>query len=164
MTKTKWHYTTGQCAVQIIRDGVIKPATAYVPEGERPIVWFSTNQDWELTANKLWKNPGGSLIRLGRVQTGELGGGLVRFGVAPETAPHDWRALKEFSGMPGWMAQRLYRAAIARGARPGEWWGTFEPVIRSQWTAIDVDQDGVWVPVSLDSGPGVITSSHNQQI
>lgn len=128
------------------------------------MVWFSTNQDWELTANKSWQNPDGSLIFLDKIKTRELGGGLERFGAAPETAPHNWRALKELSGMSGGMAQGLYREAIARGARPGQWWGTFERVLRSQWTAIEVYRDGTWVPVPLDSGPSLITNCHNQQI
>ena len=76
----------------------------------------------------------------------------MRFGVAPETAPRDWRALKELSGMSGRMAQGLYREAIARGARPGQWWGTFEPVPRSQWTPLRFTgtEHGCLFPWTLD--------------
>src|SRR5262245_44666416 len=108
----KWHYTTGQKFRLIVTDGEILPATAGVPEGERPIVWFSTAPDWETTANKYLLRRDGTIEHLDRAKTAELDGGLVRFGVAPETAPHDWEALKELSGMSSEMAQGLYRVAI----------------------------------------------------
>lgn len=150
MTRTKWHYTVLQHIIQIDNDGVIKPATAGVPQDEKPIVWFSTNQDWEPTANKCAVNGDGLIIDLNKEQTEMLGGGLVRIGVDAETAPYDWRALKELSGMSGRIAQGLYDAAIACGARPGDWWGTFDPVPRSKWTAAEVFKNGSWVPVPLD--------------
>src|SRR5262245_17530639 len=80
-----WHYTTTQCLVKILTDGYLKPATAFVKPPEKPVVWFSTNQDWEETANKLGQTTDGSLVRLGREETAELGGGLIRIGVAPCT-------------------------------------------------------------------------------
>ena len=33
----------------IVKDGAIRPATAYIDAGETPIVWFSTEQFWEPT-------------------------------------------------------------------------------------------------------------------
>jgi hypothetical protein len=47
-----WHYTVRPHILSILSDGVIKPATAFVSRRERPIVWFSSNQNWEQTANK----------------------------------------------------------------------------------------------------------------
>ena len=106
-----------------------------------PIVWLSLNQSWKPTANKVWQQDG-RLCLLTREQTEALGGGLVRIGVAPETAPHDWQALKELSGMSSETAQSLYNAAIKKGSRPGQWRGTFDAVPRSQWIAVEVVQDG----------------------
>ena len=134
----KWHYTKGRHLANILEDCVIRPATLFVPANERPIVWFSTNQQWEPTV--------GPKERL------ELyAGGLVRFGVDPDTAPHNWQTLKELSGMSSKEAQRLYRAAIEEGARPGEWWGTFDPVLRSQWVSIQVHENGRWVEVMKEA-------------
>jgi hypothetical protein len=146
----KWHYTTGQKFRMIVESGEIKPATAGVPPGEKPIVWFSTAPDWEPTANKAWRNPDGTIAHLDREQTAKLAGGLVRFGVASEIAPYDWHALKELSGMSNEMAQGLDRAAIEQGSRPGQWWGTFDAVPRSKWIAIQVHRDGQWVDAALD--------------
>lgn len=79
--------------------GAILPAVTYVPRGERPIVWFSFDPLWEPTACKSMVHDGGSLIHLDRDGTAKHGRGLVRIGVAPSKAPHDWRTLKELSGM-----------------------------------------------------------------
>ena len=118
-----WHYTTGLKFRYIVADGAIKAATAYIDPGEKPIVWFSANQFWEETACKL--APDGSQRRLNMLETYECWGGLVRFGVAEKTAPLDWHAIKELSGMSSRTAQVLYRGAIDQGARPGQWRGTF---------------------------------------
>ncbi len=60
----------------ILRDGFIKPATAGLPPGERPAVWFSSNPVWEETANKRAEFDG-YLIPLNREQTALCGDGLM---------------------------------------------------------------------------------------
>ena len=47
-----WHYTILDAFRSILRDGFIKPATQFVPPGERPVVWFSSNPVWENSAAK----------------------------------------------------------------------------------------------------------------
>lgn len=54
-----WHYTIGQRIDSIIEDGMIKLATAFVPQNERPVVWCSFSPKWEETANKTY-------VKLGR--------------------------------------------------------------------------------------------------
>jgi hypothetical protein len=142
--KKKWHYTTGRHFLSIVKTGVINPATSYVPAGEKPIVWFSTNQTWESTATKARIDPDGTIIGMSMAETAEVFDGLVRIGIAAETAPYRWRELKELSGMSGRMAQHLYDRAIECGARPGDWWGTFTPVPRSEWVKIEVLNGGRW--------------------
>jgi hypothetical protein len=154
MAETRlWHYTTGENFVQIVEDDAIKPATEHVPKNERPIVWFSLNQRWEQTANKGRRTADGRRVTATMMEMCELGGGLVRIGVAPETAPYDWKTLRDLSGMSSAMARGLYNAAIEQGARPGEWRGTFELVPQSQWTAVEVLRDNVWVPFEEAMGP-----------
>lgn len=108
----------------------------------------------ERTARTRWHYTTGqtfmSIVADGFIKAATACGGLVRFAVAPETAPHDWRALKDLSGMAVREAQHLYREGINQGARPGDWWGTFEPVPRSKWTAVQVYESGEWVGVPLD--------------
>jgi hypothetical protein len=147
---TVWHYTTGQNFQMIVDTGAILPAVDYVPLGERPIVWFSYDSIWEPTACKSMVDDRGALIHLDRDGTAQHGGGLVRIGVNPRTAPLDWRTLKDLSGMSSKMAQALYRAAIKQRAKPGNWRGTFDPVPRSEWSSVDVFDDGVWVTVPLN--------------
>jgi len=144
---TKWHYTVGNCLTSILKDGIIKPADTFVPEDQRPIVWFSTAPDWEYTANKAWRNPDGVIIPLTRKGTAKYGGGLVRIGVAPYTAPYNWGALKQLSPIPPRLAKSLRRTAERDGADPKDWWGTFDPVPRSQWISIQRHVDGQWVDI-----------------
>ena len=120
-TEMRWHYTTGTCFLQIVAEGAIRPSTAYVPRGERSIVWFSTNPVWEPSACKGIAMPG----RLPRTATfeelRERGRGLVRFGVAPATAPYDFRALITHSGMAPQIARALRQGGRDLGAHSQEW-------------------------------------------
>src|SRR5437867_4326059 len=89
-----WHYTVQRHLPGIIASEEIRPATAGVPRGERPVVWFSANPEWEATANKDALNVRTGMVeRLSRERTHDLFG-LARIGVAPESAPHDWEAFK----------------------------------------------------------------------
>src|SRR5262249_47542259 len=130
----RWHYTVGHRLDSILRDGVIRPATAYVDPGEKAAVWFSVNPVWEETANKLVETSFG-LVPGTKETTHEMGGGLARIGVRPEVAPYDWDAFKALSGVTKKVARALYRAALAAGSRPGEWYVSFEPVLRERWLA-----------------------------
>lgn len=141
-----WHYTIGHWLRLIVADGIIKTATAGVPEGERPIVWFSKNPHWEQTANKALPRVDGHIVCPNMEQTAAHSG-LGRIAVCPETAPYDWNALKELSGMTSKWAAALYKTAIAEGSRPSEWRGAFEPVPRSKWIGVESMQDGKWVPL-----------------
>lgn len=115
---TLWHYTIGFHYERILAEGLIKPATAGIDPGERLIVWFSKNQIWEPTAQK------GDFTK---EEMHERLGGLIRIGVAPETAPYDWNAVKRLSGVSSRMANGMYWAGINHGSRPGDWRGTFDP-------------------------------------
>src|SRR5690606_12596681 len=51
-----WHYTTGNKFQEILESGVLlrdDQTTPYLfAPGEKGFVWFSSNQQWEETANK----------------------------------------------------------------------------------------------------------------
>jgi hypothetical protein len=142
----RWHYTIGLHFRSISNDGAIVPATAHVDPPERPIVWFSANQDWEPTAAK-----GIVVAGVRRTATFEetyqVGGGLVRIGVTPSVAKYDWHTLQRRGRIPRAVATGLVRAANDMGADPAEWFGTFAPVSRDRWSAVDVWEDGAWVRV-----------------
>ena len=158
-----WHYTKGIHLPKILDTGLIAPATAFVPEDERPVVWFSTNQWWEpsMAPGHPDQFVNGKFVKphsMSMAETAESYG-LARIGVAPETAPHDWQALKKLSGMTSRMAQGVYRASIKCGARPGEWRGTFNVVPKDKWRAVEVFQDGRWQP--LDDSHSALLAKWN---
>jgi hypothetical protein len=150
----RWHYTTVPFLRLILLDQAIKQATIGVEPGEKPAVWFSSNQTWEETANKGMVTPYGETVRLNKEQTHKRAGGLARVGVEPDSAPNDWNAFKRLGGIRPEEARRLYVAGLMRGARPGEWFCSFEPVPADKWVAIEVWDGEAWVPVDeTDASP-----------
>lgn len=145
-----WHYTTGQCFKDIVDDGFIRPATARTAEVERPIVWFSSNQEWEPTSTKICVPPVGEPWRLSKEELRVSGNGLVRFGVNRRMVRLDWTAMKRLSGMSRDTARELKVIGRRLGSKPEWWYGTFYPVQRSEWIAIDVLDEGQWVRVFRD--------------
>ena len=139
-----WHYTIKVRLDLILADRLIKPATAYLSPGEKPAVWFSSNQSWEETANKSYVDPDGSIHHGAKLTTHTRGGGLIRIGVDPETAPHDWQAFKSLSGINSKHAKGLYQAACQCGAHPGEWFVSFDPVSCDKWRAVEVFDGTNW--------------------
>jgi hypothetical protein len=141
-----WHYTIGKHMKSILADGVIKPATAGVARGQRPIVWFSANALWEQTANKMLEQ-GGKIILLNQEQTEKAGDGLYRIAVSLETAPHNWERLVFLSKMPPAEARSLEKVAADKGANHGEWFGTVHPVDRTKWVSVEKLVCGTWTPI-----------------
>ena len=141
-----WHYTTGEKFIAIVQDGLIKPTASRIDPRERPAVWFSTNQWWEPTASKTLQS-GGKLRALNMSETAAYGKGLVRFGVAAETAPVSWRQFRMLSGVSPETYRNLVRAGKKHGADPHQWYASFEPVSKDKWLAVEVFQDGRWMSV-----------------
>jgi len=140
----RWHYTVGDRLVSILKDGRLKPATKNISKREKPILWFSTEAEWEPTASKGWRNPDGSVLWMTREQMLDRGVTLVRIGVVASVNLMSWEVLKKKCGMPLQDALQLERVAIKRGGNPAKWYGTFNPVPKSKWSAIQVYEDGSW--------------------
>lgn len=144
-----WHYTVGERLWSILRDKIIKPATAGVPAGERPVVWFTTNPAWEPTANKgIWRN--GELLWLTKEETAAEGGGLFRIEVAPDAAPYGWEEFKRLSGISGRTSKRLARIARQRGSNYHDWRVSFEPVTSDKWLRIETWYRDRWAEIPMD--------------
>jgi len=142
-----WHYTTGEKLIAILEDGLIKPTSCRIDPGERAAVWFSANQWWEPTASKTLEH-NGTLRALSMSETAYCGNGLVRFGVAAETAPVSWRQFRTLSGISPETYRNLARAGKKHGADPRQWYASFEPVPRDKWLAIEVLQNDKWMFIS----------------
>lgn len=131
------HYTVGDSFNEILRDNLIRPATAYIPKHEKPIVWFSTEEFWEPTVSKGLLLADGTIKDLNMTDMLAKNMSLFRIGVDPDTAPLRWSDIKEQSGMLGETARNLAARAKKVGGNPSRWRGTFEPVSIEQWRAID---------------------------
>jgi hypothetical protein len=144
-TTVLWHYTFLPHLQSILRDRLIRPATALVEPPERPIVWFSKNQFWERTVTKGMKHRDGRLIELDFNAMVAHRVFPARIGVLPETALYDWPTLRTMSRMEPAMADGLVRAAEEVGADPRDWRGTFDPVTVKEWVDLQVFKGDLWV-------------------
>ena len=142
-----WHYTSSNDYWSIKQDAAILPATTYVPVGEKPIVWFSTEQFWEPTAAKGWRGHDGTYKSL--TLDGMLDHEIlpIRIGVDSDVAPHRWSDLKSLSGMSDVMASGLASEGKRMGANPSRWRGTFEAVPADRWRVVEYYSGRNWMPL-----------------
>lgn len=139
-----WHYTSGQCAIQILQAGIILPAYENVPRGERPAVWFSRNKFWEPTASKGILD---SVTRVRRFATMDemerFAGGCYRFGIQSSRLLC-WTALKVQTRMRPKTVRALERVAYEIGGNPHHWVGTMDAVPVHQVEVIQHLVNGCW--------------------
>lgn len=141
-TSLLWHYTTGRKYPLIVADGRIKPTDVNIDKGERPAVWFSSNQHYEVTAAKGWND--GGVRRTCTMEQMHEWHGLVRIGVERAEAPHDWESFKRLSGVSPRTASILRAVGYAQGARISEWFVAFEPVPVERWVAVEFWNGKSW--------------------
>lgn len=146
-----WHYTTGEKFRSIDGSGFLRPATAGITRKERPIVWFSLNQEWEPTANKMWQCPDGTVIGLDKEGTRKLGGGLVRLGLRAERTIR-WPLLAKIAKIPPTTKVGLERAAMEEGSNPSDWCGVLHRIPLRELTVEVLDSEK-WVRIELLGSP-----------
>ena len=160
------HYTVVGHLEKITAEGVIRPAWEGVTKIERLAVWFSTNPVWENTVRKLMKEDGSAASFEEHFQASQGVTALVksdedvvgtlkhivfrevqpaRISVADEIAPFRWEDFKRLSGIKPRDARDLYQVALMLGARPGEWYVSFDPVPADKWLAVQVYDGETWV-------------------
>jgi hypothetical protein len=132
-----WHYTVGVHLPGIMRSGEIRCATAFVPESEKPLVWFSTNPLWEETANKMYKDILGTLHEGNKETTAKIGEGLIRIEVSPDAAPYSWKDFKKKKMWTKKIIKGLEKAALKVGANPSQWRMSYYPVPKEKWIAVE---------------------------
>lgn len=145
-----WHYLDTERLQAILRDNQIRPTTFGMPGKVKPAVWFSANPEWDPLANRQWRDDlTGRVSRLTKDQTFVLGGGLARIGVAPDAAPHDWKAYRQISGLSAKQAKAIYDDLTSAGARPAEWFFALDSVPRARWLAVETLDVDRWVPKAV---------------
>lgn len=128
-TALAWHYTTGAHFVAIAADGFLDPRHTVTPQNERNIIWFSTAQHWEPTAQKALTHNDGSMDLLGMSGTFERGRGLIRFGLnARDPRLEAWPRLGRRAGMDASVIQSLEKVGLRQGAKPSQWMGSFKRI------------------------------------
>ena len=133
-----YHYTIVKYLHSILHSGEITLATAFSRKREKCAAWFSTNADWEETANKGTINMLGNFEGLTKEGTAKIGGGLARIEIDPEAAPYNWKYFKKKSGCKNRILKGLEKVALQDGANPKEWRVSFEPVTKDKWKNIEI--------------------------
>ena len=141
-----YHYTTGLKLRSIINSGAIKPTTAHIEPNEKPVAWFSTQDQWEPTCTKV-PIPG----MAGQIETAKAQGGLVRISVPGTCAPYVFPQLPLIACTSPQACIGLLLAGLELGSDPGTWRFTPTPVptalfrevefydfASNQWLAIDL--------------------------
>jgi hypothetical protein len=141
-----FHFTTCQKLRLIINSGGIKPTTAKIEPHEKPVAWFSTQDQWEPTASKS-PIPG---IQ-GQIETAKAQGGLVRITVPGTCAPYIFPQLPLIAGTKPSVCIGLLFAGLELGSDPDTWRFTPTPVptalfreveffdfASNRWLAIDL--------------------------
>jgi hypothetical protein len=147
ITLMAWHYTTTERFNGIHATGLIFPATAGVPANERPVCWFSVNQQFEPTAAKgLVDGATGKRRTATTAEMVEFAGGLVRLGM-PARELLTGEALRRKARISNSAWAGLCRAAAQCGAVPVQWFGAVGDVELTQCTVEHFDpKTSAWQP------------------
>jgi hypothetical protein len=141
-----WHYTNGDSYVDIIKSGVLSLATIGISEGEKPVLWFTINQEWEPTVNGTTSDDGVSWHRNTMQETKENYDGLYRFGISSlNLIP--WVELVKVANIPHRVKKALEKTAIKSGSNPFHWLGSLQPIDISDTFIETMDDTGKWVKV-----------------
>lgn len=127
--KRVFHYTILERYQSIFNDGEIKVATKFVPVGVKPVVWFTTNPDWDETANKGAAMDDGSFKTLNRQSMWEMGVHPIRIEIDPTMVSlRSWNNYKKNSGDSKEVLKGLEKTAKQVGSNPKLWLVSYESV------------------------------------
>lgn len=149
---TVWHYTVGAKMEAILSSGVLltenETSAFALQAGNKGCVWFSSNEVWEETANKGWRDGlTGKTRTLSKEETANKGSGLARIGVRMGLGIEHWLDAKHKLGLSKEQIASLERVAITRGADPRQWYVSRKPVPLSRWVSIQMFdwKEGRWI-------------------
>ena len=148
--KIIFHYTTGTHFPKIMSSGMLRTEKETTPHvlgaGDSGFLWFTASPDWEITANKMWQNPDGTIISLTKEETEDIANGLYRFGVYLGVSFLHWKALK--GKIEKCLYDSLGKIAVESGSDPNIWYATTKPVLIEKCCCIEKHDNGRWIAVS----------------
>ncbi len=141
-----YHYTTGLKLKHIINSGAIKPTTAKIEPHEKPVAWFSAQNQWEPTATKV---PIAGMQ--GQIATAQAQGGLVRISVPGTCAPYVFQQLPLIAGTKPSVCIGLLIAGLELGSDPDTWRFTPTPVPTALFREVEFFDFGndTWLAVDM---------------
>jgi hypothetical protein len=141
-----YHYTTGLRLKQIINSGHIRPSTAHVPPNEKPVAWFSTQDQREPTCTKVSISG-----KLGQLITAKAQSGLVRITVPGTCAPYVFPQLPLIAGTSPTACIGLLLAGLELGSDPDTWRFTPTPVPTALFREVEFFDFGndTWLAVDM---------------
>lgn len=150
-----YHYTLGIKLPDIFTEGFLRTSPREPRYPERPVVWLSSNPEYERSALKIGVRPDGTAQSLTLEAMAAHGRGVFRFRlieVPPDNPVLPWDLLKSRAKMPEKLRRRLIERARECGANPREWFGTLAPIAVEHLLLESLDAEGRWIVVdTLDA-------------
>jgi hypothetical protein len=135
-----YHYTKSTKLASILTHG-LRPRRILLAPGEKPVLWFTTNDRWEDTGLTI------DAPSLGGAHDFvlKLGARLIRIACDDDVAPHGWNEIQKLAATPAGVAARLYELATGAGSRPDDWKGTLNDVTVEKCRAFEMYDGKEWV-------------------
>jgi len=135
-----FHYAPWAYLPAMVQAGQLVPSNSGA-SNEKPMLWFSANQQWEPTAGKA----SGQIAMMTFKQQLAVGG-CIRFGLpATDSRLMSWKAACTVAGTGRDERRAMERAGKKRGADPSQWFAIAESVPLDQ-LLLEVFVDNAWHP------------------
>ncbi len=137
----------------IIHSGRINVSSNEIGTNEVPVVWFSSNQNLEMTFREVaMQREDGSFLRARNVAEHRmLGRGLYRIG-APIASLTRYVETLQRAKIGFGRRRKLEKAAAQVGATPYEWFSAFQPFPLTSAVSIENFNGNKWVQFDLKDG------------
>jgi len=149
MGNLAWHYTTGEKFELILASGFLKTSRPNMGgrQTERPLVWFTILQRWELSASYTGIR-NGKLHIYSLKDTKEAGKGLIRLGY-PQDSLIPWKDLRSEARISPSTQSIFIRERMV----PFQWMGCFTNIPVTDLIIEVFNNDNIWERRELSSFP-----------
>lgn len=134
-----FHYTMGHKLELIDGSSALLPFgySGAAGANERPVLWFSEHATWEPTATKILSRDNSATFFRPSLRELHETAGAYRFRLnlgdantlsVSGIALHPWSKLHSLARYSRLTFEHMIRRGVEFGARPTQWWGSFDPV------------------------------------